>query len=91
MPTPRSTSVYLNRELAQRLQNITARERRQKIDVIERMLDIYEDLTMVDHAIIADAARVLDLTPGQAVSHMIQTYHSAGIRTPMPHVTEAPG
>lgn len=85
------SSIYVNTETGDRLRAIAQRENRQIIAVLDRMLDIYEDLTIIDHAVIADMAKILNLTPGQAVSHMVQTFHNAGIRTPMPRVTEATG
>jgi len=72
-----TTSIYLGAELRDRVRDIAAREDRPIVTVLGRMADLYEDLTMVDHAIIADVTRTLHLTPGQALSHIIQTYRIA--------------
>lgn len=74
MPTQNGTSIYLPKEHGDRLRDIATRENRQIVDTVARMLDYYEPLTLIDHAIVAKLALELKLTTGQALSHVIQSW-----------------
>jgi len=78
MPTPGGTSIYLPPAHAARIRDIAARERRQIVDVFERMVDLYEPLTLSDHAILHIVAEELHLTTGQALSHILHDWYESG-------------
>ena len=77
MPTPGSTSIYLPQPLATRVRDIAERERRQIIDVVERMLDLYEPLTLGDHAILQMAAQDQGVSTGQALSNILHDWNES--------------
>lgn len=53
MPTPGSSSIYVNQDTGIRLRELAKRESRDIIVVLNRMLDLYIPLTLADHVIIA--------------------------------------
>lgn len=68
------TSIYLDKELGDRVRAIAQLERRAVVDVVRQMTDLYEPLTMIDHAILNTLSRELNLETGQALSHVIQSW-----------------
>ena len=77
MSSTRRTSLYVPLELAARIRDIADRERRQIVDVLERMTDHYEPLTLGDHAILYQIADELHLSAGEALSHVIHDWSAA--------------
>lgn len=72
-------SVYVRQELAERLRSIAEREGRAIVDVVARMADLYEPLTLVDHAVLGQLAREHNLEkPGHAISFVLQKYRTVG-------------
>lgn len=74
MPIADGTSIGVSRNLARTIREIAAREDRTIATVIERMVEAYEPLTLLDHAIVAGHARDLKTTTGQALSDIIQSW-----------------
>ena len=68
------SSLYVDNETAERLRAIARRENRAIVTILDRMLSLYEPLTLVDHAIINKMARDLKLTRGQTLSHIVQSW-----------------
>lgn len=88
MPSKGQT-IWVSPDVAQRIRAKADTEDRQILAVVERMIDLYEDLDPLTHAIVADAARALDLTPGQALNHIVRAWQAAGApHSPQPCLSE---
>ena len=74
MPIRDATTIGVSQDLAERIREVAKIEDRQIVITVERMIDYYEPLTLMDHAIINQLARELDIAPGFALSHIIQEY-----------------
>lgn len=68
------TTIGVPYPLAERIRATADREGRMITSLVERMIELYEPLTLLDHAIVAGHARELQLTPGQALSDIIQSW-----------------
>jgi len=68
------TTIWVSSETAERIRQISKREGRQIITTVDKMVDMYEPLTQLDHARLNLLARETGLTVGQVLSDIIQTY-----------------
>ena len=74
MPVKDGTTIGVTQDIAQRIRDAADREGRHIVAVVERMTDLYEPLTMMDHAILNHLSRESGLTTGQVLSDIIQRH-----------------
>lgn len=91
MPIRDATTISVPKDLANRIRDKADDEDRAIVAVVERMTDLYQDLEPLTHLLITDTARALDLTPGQALNIIVQSWHASGAPHPaQPCLSEVP-